>query len=260
MLVHAQVETSSDNDLRVALAREVLTELGVNNFNRARLHQLRGAMDNPASVWFCHPREDKSIIEQAITDLIGLPKPIHANAAKPRKRKRKAKVMDFSKIDCDPRLLDILVNRFPHRPYWRAWRIHQQQGNTDVGPSNGTSYATANAAGVAALWLAHHGATNLAKRAGTMKLQDLFRHELKTSARTPQGWDTKNFGTGIIDALALLKFSWAGGTIAAPSPDTDSEREQAVDLLEPLAREDAAAALANIFRVGEGDWVRNMQG
>lgn len=148
----------------------------------------------------------------------------------------------------------------PGEQVWRAWRIHQQQGNTDVGPSNGTSYATANAAGVAALWLAHHGATNLAKRAGTMKLQDLFRHELKTSARTPQGWDTKNFGTGIIDALALLNFSWAGDTIAAPSPDTDSEREQAVDLLEPLAREDAAAALANIFRVGEGDWVRNMQG
>jgi len=118
VLVHAQTSSvSSDNDLREERAREVLTELGVNNFNRTRLHQLRGAMDNPASVWFCHPREDKNIIEQAITDLIGLPEPIHANAAKPRKRKRKAKVMDFSKIDCDPRLLDILVNCFPHRPY-----------------------------------------------------------------------------------------------------------------------------------------------
>lgn len=148
----------------------------------------------------------------------------------------------------------------PGEQVWRAFRNHPHQGNTDVGPSNGTSYATANAAGVAALWLAHHGATSLAARAGTMKLQDLFRYELKTTVRKPQGWDTKNFGTGIIDALALLQFSRAISTVPAPSTDTDSEREQAVDLLEPLAHEDAATALANIFRVEERDWARDMQG
>jgi len=148
----------------------------------------------------------------------------------------------------------------PGEQVWRAWHCQPQQGNAEVGPSDGTSYATANAAGVAALWLAHHGATNLAGRAGTMRLQDLFRLELKTTVRTPQGWDTRNFGAGIIDALALLRFSWTAGTMPAPSPGTDSEREQAVDLLEPLASEDAAAVLANIFRAGEGGWARNMQG
>lgn len=71
----------------------------------------------------------------------------------------------------------------------------------------GTSYATANAAGVAALWLAFHNRDALvdacARKGAT--LQDTFRSLLCQTARVPAaGWDKKRFGAGIIDAERLL--------------------------------------------------------
>lgn len=71
----------------------------------------------------------------------------------------------------------------------------------------GTSYATANAAGVAALWLAFHNRNALidacARKGAT--LQDTFRSLLRQTARIPQpGWDTARYGAGIVDAERLL--------------------------------------------------------
>lgn len=72
--------------------------------------------------------------------------------------------------------------------------------------SQGTSFAVAITAGVAALWLAKFGRAAViaeARRRGTV-VQDLFRSALRASARRPGGWDTANMGAGIVDALALL--------------------------------------------------------
>lgn len=81
-------------------------------------------------------------------------------------------------------------------------------GNTGaVSPGQGTSFATALLAGVAALWLAHHGRDELIARLPAGKtLQDLFRAVIRAAARVPtNGFETGKFGAGIVDALQVLK-------------------------------------------------------
>jgi subtilisin family serine protease len=81
----------------------------------------------------------------------------------------------------------------------------------DVVPETGTSYAVAHVAGVAALWLAHHGPGALRERYGPL-VQTAFLHLLRRTSRVPVGWDATRWGAGIVDATAML---------AAPLPDPD---------------------------------------
>jgi subtilisin family serine protease len=74
-------------------------------------------------------------------------------------------------------------------------------------PSNGTSFATAGTAGVAALWIAHHGRAAIDTARGDTRTQDLFVHLLGRTARVPGAWDTSQYGPGIVDAEALLRAS-----------------------------------------------------
>lgn len=87
-----------------------------------------------------------------------------------------------------------------------VWRARTSRGGQyDVARSSGTSYAVATLAGIAALWLTRHGRSNLLQRYGKSKLssvfQQLVRHE---GFRSIEGWDTNNFGPGIVDAKRLL--------------------------------------------------------
>jgi hypothetical protein len=72
----------------------------------------------------------------------------------------------------------------------------------------GTSFAVALTAGVAACWLAHNGRDKLlqivAAKPGRT-LQDMFRNLLRRSARKVAGWPTDELGTGIVNAKALLE-------------------------------------------------------
>lgn len=74
-----------------------------------------------------------------------------------------------------------------------------------VGPSSGTSFATAMTAGAAALWLAHHGVDMLRARYPGRDLQRAFREVLRRSARRPASWDSRNLGPGILDAEGVLR-------------------------------------------------------
>lgn len=71
----------------------------------------------------------------------------------------------------------------------------------------GTSFATANAAGVAALWLAFHDRKvliDVCTRKGA-SLQETFKSLLRSTAQVPpNNWDEKEYGSGIIDAETLL--------------------------------------------------------
>jgi subtilisin family serine protease len=77
----------------------------------------------------------------------------------------------------------------------------------DVGQGQGTSFAVALTAGVAALWLAHHGRANLvaAARDRGETLQAMFRRLVRATARAPAVWDSFEMGAGIVDARALLE-------------------------------------------------------
>ncbi|MER9240901.1 S8 family serine peptidase [Mesorhizobium sp. M0633] len=91
---------------------------------------------------------------------------------------------------------------FAHKP-----AAPGQATTYDVAQGEGTSYAVALTAGVAACWLAFHGRANViaAARQRGESAQDMFRRLLKATAHVPAGWDGFNLGAGVVDAVALLK-------------------------------------------------------
>lgn len=113
-----------------------------------------------------------------------------------------------------------------------------------VAPSQGTSFATALTAGVAALWLAHFGRGAVraeADRRGT-NVHQLFRAALRASARPPRSgtWDQRSFGSGIVDAVALLDLPLASIPAAQPVPESvavaGAEAEISAVMTEAAAR------------------------
>lgn len=94
----------------------------------------------------------------------------------------------------------------PAELVWRAQRASASDPIDAVEPGQGTSFATALVAGIAALWFSHHGRSQVigAARARGVSVQALFRSAVKATARTPDNWDSDDFGPGIIDAGALL--------------------------------------------------------
>ncbi|NAZ86530.1 S8 family peptidase, partial [Kineococcus indalonis] len=101
-------------------------------------------------------------------------------------------------------------------------------GGAEVQQGQGTSFAVALTAGVAALWLAHHGRANLVAAAHERgeTLQEMFRRLLRATARRPEGWDPFAYGAGIVDAEALLRapLDLGGGREAAAPPSDPAVR------------------------------------
>jgi subtilisin family serine protease len=80
---------------------------------------------------------------------------------------------------------------------------------------HGTSFAVATLAGVAALWIAHHGYGRIVERVGLSNVQAAFLALLRSHGhRVPPGWSENGwdrlYGAGVVDAHALL---------TAPLPD-----------------------------------------
>lgn len=92
-------------------------------------------------------------------------------------------------------------------PGENVWKAIAGPGGADVGAGQGTSFAVAITAGVAALWLSHHGPSTVKEEAKRRQIsvQALFREVLISSARPPQDWLTDEFGSGVIDAKAVLQ-------------------------------------------------------
>lgn len=89
---------------------------------------------------------------------------------------------------------------------WTAWRGKPEDRVDAVGAGTGTSYSTANIAGVAALWIAHHGWQAIVAAArGPERVSALFRHIIRKTAKVPPGWNTGEYGAGVIDAFEVLK-------------------------------------------------------
>ena len=75
----------------------------------------------------------------------------------------------------------------------------------DPHQSNGTSFAVATVAGVAALWLAYHGRDFLLDRyRGTATLSQVFRHVLSVSSDPFSEPVGNGFGAGIVNARRVL--------------------------------------------------------
>lgn len=88
---------------------------------------------------------------------------------------------------------------------WRADTRDPEHVLTGISGGQGTSFAVALSAGIAALWLSHHGRDAVraeARRRGT-SVQALFRAAARQTARVPAGFP-RDMGAGIINADALL--------------------------------------------------------
>jgi subtilisin family serine protease len=117
--------------------------------------------------------------------------------------------------------------------------------------ASGTSFATAIVAGVAALWLGHHGVVDLRARYVKSPIAWVFRALLQQTARRgPSGaWDTARFGPGIVDAEALLAAPLPpDGMVPAPPATLRNMFTDLADILE--AGGDQAAALLAIIEDG----------
>ncbi|SMH62588.1 S8 family peptidase [Azospirillum agricola] len=99
-----------------------------------------------------------------------------------------------------------------------------------VGQGQGTSFAVALTAGVAACWLAHHGRDRLIREAAARgeTLQTMFRRLVRASARRPAGWDATAMGAGIVDAEALLAAPFDLG-LGTESPGFEAEARAPAD-------------------------------
>jgi thermitase len=72
--------------------------------------------------------------------------------------------------------------------------------------SNGTSFAVATTAGVAALWLSfHQGSPALEALRKANAIAWAFGDVLRRSFRPVNGWDTGRYGPGIVDAARVLQ-------------------------------------------------------
>lgn len=98
----------------------------------------------------------------------------------------------------------------PGENVWGA-RVSTEGGDPySVAPSQGTTLATSITAGVAALWVAHHGADALRKlaRDRNTTVQALFAHAVVQGAQSPpKPWssaDRRRVGAGVVNAEAVL--------------------------------------------------------
>jgi hypothetical protein len=82
---------------------------------------------------------------------------------------------------------------------------------------DGTSYATALSTGVAALWLTHRYAQITAAYGKTWQRVHAFKQIAKKTTRRPAVWGDGLYGTGILNALAVLN---------APLPVVDPTQQE----------------------------------
>lgn len=125
--------------------------------------------------------------------------------------------------------------------------------------SSGTSYAATHVAGVAALWLAHHGPAALRERYGS-RVQAVFLSLLENGgARVPEGWDRAAFGAGVVDAAAMLAAPLpAGGPVGVARVAHTSALTRLASL---VSADDGAIehALAGLLGTSGDDLLRTVE-
>lgn len=140
----------------------------------------------------------------------------------------------------------------PGEDVWGA-RLRKANGNLQaVAPSQGTTLATSNTAGVAALWVAHHGGrAELLKIAKARKLtvQELFLRAIVSDITPPAVWNgAHDLGAGVVNAAKTLAYDLAGATAIAAgaelaAPKAGKAVTSTVDILRRhVAAYDQAAA------------------
>lgn len=151
---------------------------------------------------------------------------------------------------CRGRAVDVTA---PGESVWRA--TVSKNGKTisyDVSRTSGTSFATTITAGVAAMWLSHHGRDSLIARYGRENLPIVFQRVLRESCVNFPGWKEGKFGAGLIDALRTLE---------APLPeslDIDASGRRARNDLHPEIDRGGLATFAHLLGLNRMKLVRSL--
>ena len=138
----------------------------------------------------------------------------------------------------------------PGESIWRAKTRKTANKPFAVSRSNGTSYATAITAGTCALWIAFHGRSKLITKYGVENLSAAFRLCLSSSARTPSNWKKSKYGSGLVDAKALLSLplpTKSAAATAAIQPKSAGDLAPILDYFEGGKRANARIILARMF-------------
>lgn len=90
-----------------------------------------------------------------------------------------------------------------------AWPIRRasvdRKGNPTYGYGDGTSFATPQVAGTAALWLLHRGDEIAAKYPQKWQRVEAFKRLVTHTAQPGVEWNRNLYGAGILDAAAVLE-------------------------------------------------------
>lgn len=158
----------------------------------------------------------------------------------------------------------------PGASVWRA-KAERGAGTSpfafSVTRGNGTSFAVATTAGVAALWVSLHGFNTLVQKYGAAQIPRVFKQLLQQTCRTPSGWDTRNFGPGIVDARKLLATALPASAptrklrdAARPAVSMDATGiEGVVHLMPDMPRAEIERGLATMLGVDDRDLPAAMQ-
>ena len=120
-----------------------------------------------------------------------------------------------------------------------VWKATINGNGPEVVRENGTSFAVATAAGVAALWLSYHGRDHLVARYGKAGIVPVFKEILiKHGADPSPHLDSNEFGAGIINAVKVLQ---------APLPDTPPARGMSATGRSPLRANSPTARFQALF-------------
>lgn len=153
-----------------------------------------------------------------------------------------------------------------------VWRAYVERAATrgfafDVTRGSGTSFAVATTAGIAALWVSFHGWTTLVRKYGAENVARVFRSLLQGTCRTPPGWDTGNYGPGIVDAERLLRTPLPAMPPARKLRDARRPAvamdhtgiETIVHLLPDASRTDVEATIASMLGIDDRALPQAMQ-
>lgn len=100
--------------------------------------------------------------------------------------------------------------------------------NFSVGRGSGTSYAVATVAGIAALWLSHHGRDKLIERYGVEKIPIIFNQVLRDSCDPMPDWKA-GFGRGLVNADKVLAAALPNATTPVPLMASALREHPAID-------------------------------
>jgi serine protease len=97
-----------------------------------------------------------------------------------------------------------------------------------VGRGSGTSFAVATVAGIAALWLSHHGRTKLIRRFGAEKIPIIFNRILRDTCDPVPGWKP-GFGRGLVNAEKVLAATLSDPATPIPHMASALREHPAID-------------------------------